>query len=288
MNQNEILNTQVKDLETQQTTLSEIIAQINLDCEHWIAKRDQLNQQCKTPRQEIHNYKTLRNQVNDQIKQLKTLRTQYKEQLYTIQQQYQTQDQILTTQQQKVTSSSSEVQQEIQRLEWNIQTSPYSASQERAIINRITALEQEARFHHTIACQIERQKQQKQKMTQLTTQITEIHATIQHLAQNSQNNHNRMLTKINQLKQIQEAADHAHQTVLTHRINLQKHQAQFTALDDEIHLLIQKIDQNRNNDVNTSIHTHLTSKGSEAKKKIKAQKKISFNEFKVLKEKGYI
>jgi len=288
MNQNESLKAQVKDLEIQQTTLSEVMVQITLDCEHWVAKRNQLNQQCKTLRQEIHSYKTLRNQINDQIKQLKTLRTQYKEQLYTIQQQYQTQEQILATQQQKVTSSPSEVQQEIQRLEWNIQTSPYSASQERAIINRITALEQEARFHHTITCHIERQKQQKQMITQLTTQITEIHAKIQHLAQNSQNNHNLMLTKINQLKQTQEAADHAHQTVLTHRTNLQKHHAQSTALDDEIHLLIQKIDQNRHDDVNTSLHTHLTSKGSEAKKKIKAQKKISFNEFKVLKEKGYI
>jgi uncharacterized coiled-coil DUF342 family protein len=288
MNQNEILNAQVKDLETQQTTLSEVIAQITLDCEHWVAKRDQLNQQCKTLRQEIHNYKTLRNQLNDQIKQLKTLRTQYKEQLYTIQQQYQTHEQTLITQQQQVTRSPSEVQQELQRLEWNIQTSPYSASQERAIINQITALEQEARFHHTIACHIERQNQQKQTITQLTTQITEMHATIQHLAQNSQNNHNRMLTKIKQLKQTQEAADHAHQTVLTHRTNLQKHHVQFTALDDAIHLLIQKIDQNRNNEVNTSLHTHLTSKGSVAKKKIKAQKKISFNEFKVLKEKGYI
>ena len=288
MNQNEILNAQVKDLETQQTTLSEVIAQITLDCEHWVAKRDQLNQQCKTLRQEIHNYKTLRNQDNDQIKQLKTFRTQYNKQLHTIQQRYQTQEQILTAQQQKVTSSPSEVQQEIQRLEWNIQTSPYSASQERAIINQITALEQEARFHQTLACCIERQNQQKQTITELTTQITEIHAKIQHLAQNSQNNHNRMLSKIDQLKQTQEAADHAHQTVLTLRTNLQKHHAQFTALDDEIHLLIQKIDQIRDNDVNTSLHTHLTSKGSEAKKKIKAQKKISFTEFKVLKEKGYI
>jgi len=41
MNQNEILNAQVKDLETQQATLSEVIAQITLDCEYWDAKRDQ-------------------------------------------------------------------------------------------------------------------------------------------------------------------------------------------------------------------------------------------------------
>ena len=288
MNQNEILNAQVKDLQTQQNALSEAITQIVLACEHWATKRHQLNQQCKTLRQDIHNYKTLRNQVNDQIKHLKTLRAQYKEQLHAIHQQYHTQQHILTTQQQKVTNSLSQVQQEIQRLEWSIQTSPYSAPQERVIINRITALEHEAQFHHTIACHVEHQKQRKHTMTKLTTQINQIHAKIQRLAQNSQNNHNLLLKKIHQLKQTQEAADHAHQTVLTQRTNLQKHKAHYTALDDEIHLLIQKIHQNRNDDINTSLHTQLTSKGSEAKKKIKAQKRISFNEFKVLKEKGYI
>ena len=288
MNQNEILNAQVKDLQTQQNALSEAITQIVLACEHWATKRHQLNQQCKALRQDIHNHKILRNQVNDQIKHLKTLRAQYKEQLHTIHQQYHTQQHILTTQQQKVTNSLFQIQQEIQRLEWSIQTSPYSAPQEQAIINRITALEKEAQFHHAIACQVEHQQHRKHTITQLTTQINEIHTKIQQLAQNSQNNHNLMLAKINQLKQTQKAADHAHHTVLTQRTNLQKHQAQYTALDREIHLLIQKIRQNRNEDLTTSLHSQLTSKGSEAKKKIEAQKRISFNEFKVLKERGYI
>jgi uncharacterized coiled-coil DUF342 family protein len=288
MKQNEILNAQVKNLQTQQNAILEAKKHITLDSEHWTAKRDQLNQQCTTLRKDIHNYKTLRNQFNDQIKQLKTLRTKYKEQLHAIHQQYQTQKQILTTQQQKVTSSPSEVQQEIQRLEWSIQTLPYSAPQERAIINRLSVLEHEARFHHAIACQVESQKQRKHNMTQLTAQIKEIYAKIQQLAKNSQINHNLMLIKVNQLKQTQEAADHAHHKVLTQRMNLQKHQAQYTALDHKIHILIQQIHQNRNKDISTSLHTQLTTKGSEAKKKIKAQKRISFNEFKVLKEKGYI
>jgi uncharacterized coiled-coil DUF342 family protein len=288
MNQNDILNAQVKDLQTQQNAISEAIDQITLDCEHWTAKRDQSNQQCTTLRKDIHTYKTLRNQFNNQIKQLKTLRTKYKEQLHTLQQQYQNQEQILTTQQQKVTSSPSEVQQEIHRLEWSIQTSLYSLPQERAIINRISVLEREARLHHTIACHVESQKQQKHNMTQLTAQIKEIHARIQQLAKNSQSNHNLMLIKVNQLKQTQEAADHAHHKVITQCTNLHENQAQYTELDHKIHILIQKIHQNRNKDITTSLHTQLTTKGSEAKKKIKAQKRISFTEFKVLKEKGYI
>jgi uncharacterized coiled-coil DUF342 family protein len=288
MNQNEILNTQVTALQTQQNALSEAINQITLDSERWAAKRDQLNQQCKTLRKAIHTFKLLRDQFIDQIKQLKTLREKYKDHLHALQQQYQTQQRILITQQQKVTSSSSEVQQEIQRLEWSIQTSPYSAPQEQAIINRITALEREAQFHQTMNRQRESQQQQKDTMTQLTTRIKEIYSKIQQLAQNSQNNHTLMLTKVNQLKHTQEAADNAHHKVLTQRMNLQKHQAQYTALDHKIQTLIQQIRQNRNEDITASLHTQLTSKGSEAKKKIKAQKKISFNEFKVLKEKGYI
>jgi uncharacterized coiled-coil DUF342 family protein len=288
MNQNEILNTQVKDLQTQQNALAEEINQIALDSEHWVSKRGQLNQLCKTLRKDINTNNLLRDQFNDQIKQLKTRREKIKERLHALQQQYHIQQGILTTQQQKVTSSPSEVQQEIQRLEWSIQTSPYSASQEQAIINRITALEREAQFHQTLNRQRESQKQQKETMMQLTTRIKEIYSKIQQLAQNSQNHHTLMLTYINQLKHTQEAADHAHHNVLTQRTNLQKHQAQYTALDHKIQTLLQQIHQNRNEDITASLHTQLTSKGSEAKKKIKTQKKISFNEFKVLKEKGYI
>lgn len=93
-----------------------------------------------------------------------------------------------------------------------------------------------------------------------------------------------MLTKVKQLEQIQDAADHAHRNALTQYALIRKQQSQYSALDHEIQLLIQKINEN----FKTSLHTRLISKGSEAKKKIKAQKKISFTEFKVLKEKGYI
>ncbi len=288
MNQNDILHAQVKDLQTQQNSLSEAINQTTLDYERWTSKRDHLNQQCQTLRNKVHNYKTRRNQFNDQIKGLKTRRETYKDRLHAIQQEYLIQEQILTTQQRKVTSNPSKVQQEIQRLEWSIQTSPYSAPQEQQIISRITALEHEAQFHGTITCLMESQKQRKQTMTQLTTQIKEIFSTIQQLAQESQSNHNLMLTKVKLLEQTQEAADHAHYNVLTQRTLLQKHQTQYSTLDHELQLLIQTINQNKNEDMQTSLHSRLSSKGSDAKKKIKAQKKISFNDFKVLKEKGYI
>lgn len=97
-----------------------------------------------------------------------------------------------------------------------------------------------------------------------------------------------MLTKVKLLEQTQEAADQAHYNVLTQRTLLQKYQTQYSTLDHELQLLIQTINQNKNEDMQTSLHSRLSSKGSDAKKKIKAQKKISFNDFKVLKEKGYI
>lgn len=288
MNRNDNLHAQVNDLQAQQHVISETIALITRECEQWSSKRDRLNQQSKILRKDIHHFKTLRNEFNDQIKHLKALREGYKDTLYANQKTYHSRERDLANLQQKVTNKATDVQQDIKRLEWRIQTSPYSALQERQLINQITNLEHEALLHREISHQIDNQKEQMHASTILMTQIKTINSKIQKLAIDSQKNHKHMLTNVKQLRENQEAADQAHQHFLKQCTLLHKHQAQYSTLDRDIQLLIQKINQNKTEDVKTSLHLQLASKGSEAKKKIKAQKRISFNEFKVLKEKGYI
>ncbi len=288
MNRNDILHAQVKDLQAQQHLISDTIAQITYELEQWASKRDRLNQQCKILHNDVRNFKTLRNQFNDQIKRLKVLRETTKEQLFVAQREYHFQEEDLATLQQKVTSNSIDIQQKIKRLEWIIQTSPYSADRERQLINQLTILEHEAQSHRTIAHHIENQNKQMDTISLLMTQINTITSNIQKLARDSQNNHKCMLIKVEQLKQNQEAADYAHQKFIEQRTLLYTHQAQYDTMEQDIQLLILKINQNNVEDRTTSLHHQLTTKGSEVKKKIKAQKRISFNEFKVLKEKGYI
>ena len=276
----------VNGLDRELAPLKEQRDKLEREAQQWIEKRDQIREQIEQLHTEITKLKQQRDEINQQVKDLKIIRDQLvldrKEKLNKV-----------VEFKQKVASSKQNpartvqtIQREIESLDWKIQTSSLPLSQEKRIVERVAELEKQLLSYKQEQTMWDEIKMLQQQLRDLRTTEREYHNQITQLAEKSRQFHQTLAEKGANIPQLKKEADEAHKKYVETRRQAQKLDQKCMLLVAQIRALLSKVKSEeamKKTKRQTELMQELEKKALE---KMKRGEKLTWDEFKVLTEKG--
>jgi uncharacterized coiled-coil DUF342 family protein len=176
------------------------------------------------------------------------------------------------------------IAKKIEELDWQIQTNSLTPTQERELIGRIKALEEQM-----LACKENEVIEDKHLLLRASFSAIRIaannlHEQVVELAKHSQELHEKMLEKIKEAEALKPEADEAHQKFS----NLRSQADEAHKCYSEAVANAKAIRQEQENEEKSRIESAMTMGAEEAIRKFKEKRKITLDEFKILRSKGLI
>ena len=278
----ESLRNKIAELYQQLTPLREEHDKLNSEAKEWAGKRNSLHKQIKKLRAKAQELKQKRDELNTSVQELKILREEAnKKRREKHAQIVRLRKEIGALTEKKPSRSMDDLQMEIEKLEWKIQTTPLTLKEEKVLIDQIRPLENQLLVYRKL-------QKLKNNLTELKTEEKEFeskaktcHEEILELAEQSQELHKEMLEALNEADTLQSEADKAHQRFLELKQKARSLHQRIEPLREELH---------RTEEENKARHEHELRKNLEerALEKLKRGEKLTWEEFKVLAEKGII
>jgi uncharacterized coiled-coil DUF342 family protein len=279
------------ELEGKAIPLRELRDNLNDDVRKSAEKRDKLNDQARELKGKALECRAKRDELNRQIQELKKNRDTNKTDFSELREKGDKIKEEIKNLQKSMTGKERRAKSLFKKLEWKQQTDPTNLVDETKIIRQLKGLEGQIKS-------LDQVNKLRAELIELNTQIraekikrSDVYGQITSLAEESQKNHLSMLEALNELDGVKAEAD------ATHRQFLESKEKSDEAHHNYINFLIEikeierqiklsernlKIDQ-----VQKVLQTReVTAK--EASEKLKKGDKLSFDEFKILVERGMI
>jgi len=282
---------QINELEKQAAPLREERNQLNDESRNWIEKRDSFNTEIKRLREAAFSYKDKRDDLNKVVKELKSKRDQTKEELLTKREQLNSISERIWKFESKVTLRERAARRQFRELEWKLQTNSFSLAEENQIIVKVKSLELELANYRGLLGLKKEAHRLLTEIKELQSAIGKHHSDLSRLAKDSQECHEHMINLFVKTDQLSEEAGDSHQNYIEVRRKatvLHKSHSKLIARIKEIELLIRKTDGNVHRE---QIRKALQSRkrlGETAEQKLQMGEKLTFEEFKILLERGEI
>lgn len=276
----------ITELDHELAPLKEQRDKLNSDAQQWMDRRDKIREQVKKLRTEILDLKQQRDKTNRQVKDLKIMR-----------------DHIVSERQEKLAKvvefkrkvasikqippkAIQNIQNEIQNLDWRIQTSSLTLPQEKRIIEQIAELEKQLTAYKETESMWTAIKTLQHQLRNMRTQEKEAHRQIAQLAEQSRQIHQTMSEKGADIPKLKADAEEAHKKYIETGRQAQKIHQQCVPIIAQIHALVLQIrteEEKKKTRRQTELVQELEKKALE---KMKRGEKLTWDEFKILAEKG--
>jgi uncharacterized coiled-coil DUF342 family protein len=188
-----------------------------------IEKRDKLNEQFKLLRQETRQLRIDRDTINAQVQDLKKQRNETRTTIHEIIDQIKAiREKIAELQKKTPKRSHTDLKQELEDIEWKIQTTSLEKEEERELIENVKQLETQLIAYKKIEKELKKIAELELGLKAVEETADKLHTELSTLAQKSQETHQKMLSKIDEAKKIKAEADAQHLAYLLtrERINL--------------------------------------------------------------------
>ena len=282
----QVVREKVNELDRELALLKEQRDKLEREAQQWIEKRDQLREQIEQLHTEIAKLKQQRDEINQQVKDLKIIRDQLvlnrKEKLNKVVEF----KQKVASSKQNPAKTVQTIQREIESLDWKIQTSSLPLSQEKRIVERVAELEKQLLSYKQEQTMWDEIKMLQQKLRDLRTTEREYHNQITQLAEKSRQFHQTLAEKGANIPQLKKEADEAHKKYVETRQQAQKLDQKCMLLVAQIRALLSKVKSEeamKKTKRQTELMQELEKKALE---KMKRGEKLTWDEFKVLTERG--
>ncbi|MBS7621198.1 hypothetical protein KEJ32_03685, partial [Candidatus Bathyarchaeota archaeon] len=170
--------------------------------------------------------------------------------------------------------------------EWKIQTTPLSLSEEKKLVEQVRELESQINVHRKIE-QLNREKiELKAELKALQARVELYHRTIMEGAEKSRQIHAEMQKKVEEAKKIKGEADNFHRLYLQTREKVKALQKEMVKILDEIKSFREEISAEEEKRRKEAEEKLLESVEKQAFEKLRRGEKLTWEEFKVLAEKG--
>ncbi|MGQ9461118.1 MAG: coiled-coil protein [Candidatus Bathyarchaeaceae archaeon] len=285
----ESLKERIEDLDHELTILKEERDKLNSEAQKWAEKRNSIHEQIKKLRMEVDALKEKREAINEKVREFKSLREYAKEkQRETHAQILKLKENMKSLMEKAPQLDTRNIQREIEDLEWKIQTTSLTVKEEKPLIDQVRHLEKQL----LIQKQIEKSKEKLMELgTEKKARETEAktyHEKLSELAKQSQKIHEEMLKTLNKARILKVEADNAHQKY----VEIKK---QARSLHDKCVELLGQIKTFRQ-EIREKEEKEQAKRGRELRKeleeraleKLKRGEKLTWEEFKILAEKGII
>ncbi len=262
-----------------------------------IEKRDKLNEQFKKLREETRELRAERDGVNDQVQTLKAQRNENRTTVHPIIDEIKAaREKIAELRKKTPKRRQQDLQQELDDIEWKIQTTSLDLKEEKELIQQVKQLEIQLSAYKKIEQQTKRISNLEQGLKAVDETGEKLHTELSELVQKGQETHQKMIAKIEEAKKIKEEADSVHNLYLLTREKARQ-------IDEEIRKVLGERRRNRDLDrqqregqrqtqekqrqqdeaAKKTIEKELKEKlGSQAREKLQRGEKLSWDEFQLL------
>ncbi len=204
----EDINQQIEKLREQANTADAQIIK-------YIEQRNQLNDQVKKTRQEIDELKTERDSINEKVKLLKQQRDDIRAKTAPIAEEINALKEKISELKKKLPRErQQDLQEELDAIEWKIQTTSLDLQEEKGLIENVKQLEILLSSYKKIDLKYKKIKDLITQRQTIEAQADIFHKELTDLAKKSQEIHSQMIEKVNAAKVSKAQADGLHQAYI--------------------------------------------------------------------------
>ena len=274
---------QIEDITQQIEKLREQASLANAQIKKYIEKRNQLNDQVRKARQEITELKNERDSINEKVKLLKQQRDSIRAKAAPIIDEVNAINQKISELKKKLPRERQrDLQEELEAIEWKIQTTSLDLQEEKRLIEDVKQLEIQLSSYKKIDL---RNRKIKDLLTQRRTfeaQADAWHKELTDLATKSQELHSNMMEKVNSVKINKGEADSLHQAYIKTKEQIAPLYEKIRELTEQLKNLkasVKEKDKVKKMATEQAIKEKL---GTEARDKLQRGEKLSWNEFQLV------
>jgi uncharacterized coiled-coil DUF342 family protein len=300
----QLKTSQIANISQQIEKLREQTFKVNAQIEKFIEKRDQLHEKIRASHQEINQLKTERDSLNEKVKLLKQQRDFTRTKILEIVEKIKVIDEKIKELKKKTPRvNQRELQEELDAIEWKIQTTSLDLQEEKRLIENVKQLEIQLGGFKKIDRQYKKIAELQNERKPLQAQADGFHHELTEIVKKSQDLHQKMIMKFEQVKNDKAEADNQHKAYIESKEKTKDLLVEIAVLTGHINGLQNSIrEQNRSFREKESDERAkerekaeeerkqkmLSEKGlkeklgSEAKDKLQRGEKLSWNEFQLV------
>jgi uncharacterized coiled-coil DUF342 family protein len=285
----ESLEQRTRKLNQELASLKEERDKLNLEAKKWADKRNSIHEKIKKLRTEAAGVKEKRDILNDKVQELKSLREQTKTKCKEKRAQIlKLKEKIRSLTERKPSQSMRNIQREIEKIEWKIQTTSLPVKEEEMLISQVRQLEAHLSIHKRIEKSKEKLMVLRTEEKALETEVKTCHEKLSELAEQSQKFHEEMLENLNKASSLKVEADSAHQKYVEIKQQAQNLHQKCVELLDKTKTFkkeLQEAEEKKQAKRQRELRKELEERALE---KLKRGEKLTWEEFKILAEKRKI
>jgi uncharacterized coiled-coil DUF342 family protein len=179
-----------------------------------------------------------------------------------------------------------DIQREIENLEWKIQTTSLTVKEEELLIDQVRRLESQLLVQKQIKKSKDKLMELRTEGKALETEAKNYHEKLSALAQQSQKFHEEMLKTFNQARGLKVEADNAHQKYVEIKKQAQNLHQKCIELLGQIKTFRQELREKEEKEQAKRQRELRKELEERALEKLKRGEKLTWEEFKILAEKG--
>jgi len=180
--------------------------------------------------------------------------------------------------------SHSDLQKELDGIEWKIQTTSIELEEEKKLIENVKQLEIQLRAYKKIEKQRGKITDLRKNLVALNAQADAFHSEVQNIARKSQEIHSKMLSKISESKRVKAEADNLHSAYVQEKKKIEPVNQEHRRLREQrkmLQSLIKREEETNQKDRQQELKEKII---SEAREKLQRGEKLNWNEFQLLSE----
>jgi len=205
----------IEDIYQQIEKLRDQVNTADVQIKKHIEQRNQLNDQVKKTHQEISELKTERDSINEKVKLLKLQRDDIRAKTTPITEEINgIKDKIDELKKKVPHERQQDLQEELDAIEWKIQTTSLDLQEEKGLIENVKQLETLLKSYKKIDLKYKKIKGLLTQRQTLEAQADVFHKELTDLAKKSQEIHSQMIEKVNAAKVGRAQADSLHQAYI--------------------------------------------------------------------------
>lgn len=260
---------------------------LDAEADKWAEERDRLNDQYRISRGQIFELKRARDEINEKVREQKQNRDSSRAEIRgNVEEIKKLQQETKALAQKKPARSLQSLQNEVDSVEWKIQTTPLELKEERELIGKVKELEVQLAIYRKLE-QVNRKKLQLQvDIKALKAKVELDHKSLLEAAQKSQEIHEKMLKKVEESKSLKAEADRLHKMFVETRektVPLRKEIAETTAFLGQLRSELREDEKRQKEKSEEALREKLE---GQAREKLRRGEKLTWEEFQLLAEKG--
>jgi len=276
----------IKELDRELVPLKEQRSKLESEAKLWMERRDHIRRQIEQLRAEIVSLKTHRDEINRKVKDLKVIRDQLisdrKEKLNRV---IEFKQKVASVKQVPAKAILA-VEKEIENLDWRIQTNSLTMPEEKLVVEQIAELEKRLASYKQTQAMWSEIKILQQQLRNLRTEEKEFHTQIALLAEQGRQVHQMLIEEGVNIPKLKTEANENHQKYIENRKLVQKLDEQCELLFAQTRLLRSKSKSEEQKKKVRREMELIQELEENALRKMKRGEKLTWDEFKVLAERG--